>query len=627
MNEDNSGIQQEYLKLKQSNEKLKEKVAEYESILDAVPFPIHVTNNDMRWIYMNRAFEKLLVDNHEITDRASAYGKPCSTANANICNTKNCGIHQLKTSGKDETFFDWHGASCKQTTAPVLDANGRSVGYVETVQDLTEVLNKVAHYQSILDALPFPIHVTDNEMRWIYMNPAFEKLLIENHEITDRESAYGKPCSTANASICKTKNCGINQLKTTGNNETYFDWHGASCKQTTAEIHDVNGKIFGYVESVQDLTAILKPQNYLNHEIEGLSKSFARIGEGDLTAHYDFAQPDRDTQQVYELLLSLRTSIRDGITKIRDNIQDINGKMTTLTATADTAASSIEDGSKGVQQIAQSTTKVSANAEKVAQGVDQIAKAMQDMSAAVEEITSNMESVSNLAKQANDLSHSGAALAGNAEKSMQGISTSTSKVYEIVSDVEKQMSEITKIVVIIRELANQTNLLALNAAIEAARAGDAGRGFAVVATEVKSLAQESRNSAERIEEMISVLTKSTQQASQAMDEARSTVEEGSGMVTETLHSFNKIADAVEKVTASTSEVAAATQEQAATTEEVTASVSEVSSLIEQTAKEAGDAAAATEESSAALDEITRMIENVDTIAKEAMEANRKFKVD
>jgi methyl-accepting chemotaxis protein len=48
--------------------------------------------------------------------------------------------------------------------------------------------------------------------------------------------------------------------------------------------------------------------------------------------------------------------------------------------------------------------------------------------------------------------------------------------------------------------------------------------------------------------------------------------------------------------------------------------------VEKTSKESSDAAAATEESSAALDEITRMVQSVETTAKEATEANRKFKI-
>jgi len=409
----------------------------------------------------------------------------------------------------------------------------------------------------------------------------------------------------------------------------------------TIPLIDANGTIENILTIYQDVTRerqqmddiklkneqTAKVYSYMEHEVNRMAIEYAKGAEGDLTVHFDLTQPDADTQAVHDLVEKVQTAVRGIIKALRTNLTDVNKKMLDLTTTADNATRSIEEGSKGVQQIAQNAGNVSSNAEKASQGVEQIAKAMQDMSAAVEEITSSMESVSNLSKQTNDLSKAGANLAGKAERSMVEISTSSSKVYEIVSDVEKQMGEISKIVVLIRELANQTNLLALNAAIEAARAGDAGRGFAVVATEVKSLAQESRNSAEQIEEMITVLKKSTQQASVAMNDAKGTVEQGSKMVTETLQSFNKIAESVEKVTASATEVAAATQEQAATTEEVTASISEVASLVGQTAKEAGDAAAATEESSAALDEITRMMETVDRIAAEAMEANRKFKVE
>jgi methyl-accepting chemotaxis protein len=326
-------------------------------------------------------------------------------------------------------------------------------------------------------------------------------------------------------------------------------------------------------------------------------------------------------------MVRLRDAIRKVVTSLKTNIGDVNSEMQTLTSTADQASRSVEDASKGVTIIAKDTTEVSENAQKAASGIDQIAKAMQDMSAAIEEITSSMESVTSQAKNANDAARKGAELAGRVNTDMDDITKRAGATYEVVKEIEKQMADISKIIVLIRDLANQTNLLALNAAIEAARAGEHGRGFAVVASEVKSLAQESRSSAEKIEDMITHLNTATRKAADVIEETKSVIERGGQEAQQALEGFVTIQKAAETVANSASEVAAATEEQAATTEEITASIHEVSDLVGQTAKDAGDAAAATEESAAALDEISQMIRTVHSVAVGAAEANRRFRVN
>ncbi|MEN6397286.1 MAG: methyl-accepting chemotaxis protein [Methanoregula sp.] len=412
---------------------------------------------------------------------------------------------------------------------------------------------------------------------------------------------------------------------------------GESMMETPSGLHAVlrtnipmlneKGEVkYAYI-TYNDVTKLVKSRQYMETEVNGLSKIYQKMAEGDLTVRYDITPPDEDTKDVYDMMIRLRDAVRGIVINLEKNIGDVNKQMQNLTTTADNANKSIGDASQGVNQIAKNAGEVSTNAQKAAEGVEQMSKAMQDMSAAVEEITSSMESVSTQAKSANDSAKEGAILADTVNKDMTDIANSSNNVHGIVMEIGKQMADISKIIVLIRDLANQTNLLALNAAIEAARAGEHGRGFAVVASEVKSLAQESRASAEKIEDMITQLNSATKKATEAMEASKALVNKGAIASADAVGAFKKIQVAAETVANSASEVAAATEEQAATTEEITASVHEVGSLIERTAKEAGDAAAATEESAAALDEITRMIQTVNDIAVEATEANRRFKVE
>jgi signal transduction histidine kinase/DNA-binding response OmpR family regulator len=103
-------------------------------------------------------------------------------------------------------------------------------------------------YNSILNAIPLPISVTDTDTKWTFINEAVEKTL--NLPLKD---AIGKLCSELKTSICGTDDCGINCVKK-GLHQTYFSNGDSSYQVDVAMLKDVNEKIMGYIEVVHDIT-------------------------------------------------------------------------------------------------------------------------------------------------------------------------------------------------------------------------------------------------------------------------------------------------------------------------------------------------------------------------------------
>ena len=90
---------------------------------------------------------------------------------------------------------------------------------------------------------------------------------------------------------------------------------------------------------------------------------------------------------------------------------------------------------------------------------------------------------------------------------------------EIQQDLEtalenaKVIDQIYELAGVIMNVVSQTNLLSLNASIEAARAGEAGKGFAVVAGEIGALAEQSRQTVIKIQEVTQEVTEAVQNLS------------------------------------------------------------------------------------------------------------------
>jgi PAS domain S-box-containing protein len=310
---------------------------------------------------------------------------------------------------------------------------------------------------------------------------------------------------------------------------------------------------------------------------------------------------------------------------VSETLRAIDREMEELTQRAEEANAGVRDVAEGSKMVAKNAQDVSNQSERGRENLDQVIRAMTDLSANVQEVASSTESVTRATHETNELSQQGVDLAHKAESGMKAIMASTNDVDQIISEIKEEMQKIGKIVRVITDIASQTNLLALNAAIEAARAGEAGRGFAVVASEVKSLALESRASAENIAEMIGNLQNKSDQAASAMTQAESAVQEGNTAVLETLEVFNHIVTSVEKIARNMDDMSATTEEQAASVEEITASSHEVNMLVEEIAKEAVSSAAAAEQSASGTGQIAAVIDDLNHIIIKISSTIGKFK--
>jgi len=209
---------------------------------------------------------------------------------------------------------------------------------------------------------------------------------------------------------------------------------------------------------------------------------------------------------------------------------------------------------------------------------------------------------------------------------MKVIHDAVTDTSNVVKRLEERSGEIDEITQAIGAISSQTNILAMNAAIEAARAGEQGRGFSVVASEVKKLAEQSKQSAEQIAKLIQDIKDDTMKAASAMERGAREVTEGLSVVDVTKEGFENIWRSVEKVAEQIQETSAVAQQMSASVEEVNASMENIAHLAKESTNYAQSVAGASEEQLASVEEVTTSAESLSQMAMELRSLIHKFKV-
>lgn len=216
--------------------------------------------------------------------------------------------------------------------------------------------------------------------------------------------------------------------------------------------------------------------------------------------------------------------------------------------------------------IVNATIQLSYISQQVSQASQQLSSNNNEQAVRLEEISSAIDLVSSGAKQ-------------NAESALHTneIAERNAKMSEVsgqaVKNTIQAMRDIASKLTIIEDIAYQTNLLALNAAIEAARAGEQGKGFAVVATEVRKLAERSRNAAQDIKNVAATSIEIAEHAGSLLVEMVPSIRSTAFLIEEIASSSQQQKQSVLDITTAIIEIGKMTEKNANASEEL-ASISE-----------------------------------------------------
>lgn len=282
--------------------------------------------------------------------------------------------------------------------------------------------------------------------------------------------------------------------------------------------------------------------------IKKLVGAMGEASKGNLAVQFEKENRKDELGQLMDAFEVLLSSFRNQTIELVSSISQLSSTSSEMSATA--------------SQLQSLSTESAASITETASTVEEVKQTAQISMDRAKDVFEAAQVNLNVSKEGLKFLE---IMAGN----IRNIKEQMDHIAQSILSLNDQSQTISEIISAVDDIAEQSNLLAVNASIEAAKAGEHGRGFTVVAQEIKTLADQSKQSTKQVRKILGDIQKATGTAVMATEQGNKAADAGVSSSAEVERAIKNLSETIAEATQLSQQITAANQQQYAGIDQVT----------------------------------------------------------
>lgn len=372
--------------------------------------------------------------------------------------------------------------------------------------------------------------------------------------------------------------------------------------------------------SLASVVVLRLVNSHVSSPIADLARIAESVARGDLTAHFTPSTSVNEVGRLSRATASMMAALKRLATAMRSSAKDATAISAQITIASENMATA-------AQQTAATSSALSQEAKEMARTIHEIAADAAKLEQVSSSLRGRAQEGLRRERRLRSLAQENRARLDESSRALEMLTYDASASAESIEALATAVDEIRAFLTLVQKISRQSKLLALNAAMEAARAGEQGEGFGVVADEVRRLAADSAEAAERTDLLARAMAERVNRSRESANRTLSTLQTVNDATHHGRQSFLQVEQGVIDAEKWSAAIETAVEESSRLVVDMTRRLDNLALGTQGFASAVHQVAAASDEQSGNIDHIAHAATSLSAVARKTVQLAEGFKLE